>query len=63
MIEIGLIIIVFGTLIFLGNKAFRKGELGFDQRLIVDLINRCLAKENENNRLKMKTLRSHEGSI
>ena len=61
MIEIALIIIVFGKLIYLGYKVFGKRELGFDQKLVVDLTNRCLAKRMRIIRPKMKTLRNHKG--
>ena len=60
MIEIVLIIIVFSKLVYLGYKVFVKGKLGFDQKLVVDQINRCFAKENENDRRKMKTLKYHK---
>lgn len=47
MIEIVLIIVVLGKLVYLGYKVFVKGKLGFDQKLVVDKINRYLAEENE----------------
>ena len=63
MIEIILIIIVFGKLIYLGYKVFGKGRLGFNQKLIVDQINRCLAEENENDKAENENQRNHKGGI
>lgn len=54
MIKIALIIIVFAKLVYLGYKVFGKGRLGFNQQLIVDQINRCLANENENYKAEMR---------
>jgi hypothetical protein len=63
MIEIALIIIVFGKLIYLGYKVFGKGKLGFDQELIVDQINRCLAEEHENDKAENESQKNHKGGI
>jgi len=63
MIEIILIIIVFGKLIYLGYKIFGKGKLGFNQELVVDQINRCLADENENDKAENENQINHKGDI
>ena len=63
MIEIILIIIVFGKFIYLGYKIFGKGKLGFNQKLIVDQINRCLAEEIENDTAENENQINHKGGI
>ena len=50
MIEIVLLLIVFSKLIYLSYKVFGKGKLGFNQKLIVDQINRYLSEENKNDK-------------
>lgn len=63
MIEIVLIIVVFGKLIYLGYKVFGKGKLGFDQKLVVDQINRSLAEENENDKTENENLKKLKKTV
>lgn len=57
MIEIILIIIVFGKLIYLGYKVFGKGKLGYGQKLIEGQINRNLAEVNKNDKAENESLK------
>jgi len=57
MIEIILIIIVLGKLVYLGYKVFVKGKFRFDQKLVVDQINWYLEKENDNDKTENENIK------